>query len=67
MTIQRGDRVEVRSAFDEWLERRALGGPEMAEDFVVVWVCPEWEWRSAEREGREPEAIPWPVEAVRPA
>ncbi len=65
MTTQRGQRVIVIDAFGQELPRVALGAPEMGEDFPVVWVSRPEEWEAAEREGREPEGVPWPIEDVR--
>jgi hypothetical protein len=65
MQIKPGDRLLVRTAFDDEVERRAVSGIEQGDKFPVVWVCPEEEWESARREGRDPSADPWPVDAVR--
>jgi len=65
-TIRPGNRVLARSAFDELLPRRAVTGPVRGIDFQVVWVCSEDEWEAAQEEGREPRAVPWPVEDVSP-
>ena len=62
--LSKGDRVKARAADDQILERRALTGVVMGEDFPVVWVCREDEWEAAEREGREPIGVPWPADAV---
>lgn len=64
MQIERGQRIVVRDAFGEDLERIALGGPKRGEDFPVVWVCRPEEWDSAQAEGREPQGVPWPREDV---
>lgn len=64
-TIQRGDRVLARSATDRWLPRRALSGVVQGQDFDVVWVCREEDWKQAEQAGEDPEAFPWPAEEVR--
>jgi len=65
--IQRGDTVTVRSATGEFLPRRAVSGIEEGHDFAIVWVCREEEWRKAQGEGSEPDAVPWPAEDVSPA
>jgi hypothetical protein len=64
--FQAGDQVEVVDAEGERLPRRALGGVVDGADFPVVWVCREEEWQAAQREGREPDGVPWPAEDVRP-
>jgi|tagenome__1003787_1003787.scaffolds.fasta_scaffold20947431_2 hypothetical protein len=65
--IEPGTRVLATSATGEQLERRAITEPMNGEDFRVVWVCREDEWLGAQSDGREPEGIPWPAEAVRAA
>lgn len=64
--IRPGDLVLARTAFDELVPRRAVTGPVMGEDFLVVRVCSEDEWQAAAAEGRDPRGIPWPAEDVRP-
>jgi hypothetical protein len=65
-SFQVGDRVEVVDAEGERLRRRALGGVIDGVDFPVVWVCREEEWLAAQREGRDPDGVPWPAEDVHP-
>lgn len=65
--IEPGTRVIVRTADGEELTRRAVSGVEMGSTFEVVWVCKESEWEAAITEGREPDALPWPADAVAPA
>ena len=65
--IAAGARVEAKTASGRTLIRRAVTGTVMGEDFPVIWICREEEWEAASREGRAPEAVPWPAEAVRPA
>lgn len=60
-----GDRILAR-AFDEMRERRAVTGVVEGATFKVVWVCKENEWRVARKEGREPDAVPWPAEDIEP-
>lgn len=67
MRINPGDRVFVRTANGETLERRALTGVVMGHDFQVIWVARPEEVEAAQMEGREPEGTPWPVEDVEPA
>jgi hypothetical protein len=64
MEIERGASVNVRTAYGETVRMKALSGPEPGRDFLVVWVCTETEYADAERGGREPEGLPWPVDAV---
>lgn len=64
--IERGDLVLAIDAAGEELPRRALGGPVQGANFLVIWVCREEEWHAAQREGREADGVPWPVEDVRP-
>jgi hypothetical protein len=63
--IAYGDLVIAVDATGAELLKRALGGPVRGVNFVVVWVCREEEWHAAQREGREPDGVPWPVEDVR--
>jgi len=62
--IEPGSRVIVRAADGERLTRRALTAVEMGSTFEVVWVCKDEEWEAATAEGREPEGMPWPADAV---
>jgi hypothetical protein len=62
--VQRGDRVLVRSAFNEWLERRALSEEMQGKDFPVIWVCTEAEWQHAAG-GHDVDRVPWPADEVR--
>jgi len=64
--IERGDLVFAVDAEGEKLPRRALSGPEDGSNFLVVWVCREEEWHAAQREGRQPDGVPWPAEDVHP-
>jgi hypothetical protein len=62
--IQYGDLVVAIDAAGKGLPRRALGGPVKGVSFMVIWVCREEEWHAAQREGRQPDGVPWPVEDV---
>ena len=62
--ITRGAPVLARDVTGRMLPKRALGEPVDGATFKVVWVCREEEWIEAERDGREPDAVPWPVEDV---
>jgi pimeloyl-ACP methyl ester carboxylesterase len=44
--------------------RRATTGVVDGRDFKVVWLCLEDEWASAQVEGTNPDALPWPAEDV---
>ena len=63
MEIKRGDRVTVRTAFGDRLERVALSAIEMGRDFPVVWVCSPEEWEAREQPD-PPIGLPWPAEDV---
>jgi hypothetical protein len=65
MAIGVGDRVEVTTADSERLVMRAIGAPEQGRDFPVLWVCTEEEYERANREGDEPDGLPWPLNALR--
>ena len=65
MPIERGDELEVRTAFDEWVLRIAASGVEQGATFDVVWVCKDAEWDRASAEGEEPDTVPWPANEVR--
>lgn len=62
--IRSGDKVTVRTATGEVLVRIALTGQEQGDDFLVVWVCSEREYGEAQADGREPDGVPWPADAV---
>lgn len=62
--IQKGALVRVRAADNETLTKRALSSRVQGLDFPIVWVCSEAEWRRAMEEGREPQGVPWPADAV---
>lgn len=59
-----GSAVEIRTADGKMLLRRAVTGIEKGQDFLVVWVCKQEEWDLAKEEHREPNAVPWPADAV---
>jgi hypothetical protein len=63
-SIEVGQRVVARSSGDRRLEKRAITGVIMGDDFPVVWVCREEEWEAARNEGREAAGVPWPADAV---
>jgi hypothetical protein len=66
MEIVAGDHVEVVNARGERTERVALTGVIRGRDFPVIRVCMLDEYEAAQREGREPIGVPWPVEDVHP-
>ena len=65
MTIERGTPVEVTTAAGSHVRMIALGPRSQGRDFPVVWVCTEGEMNDAQREGREPQGLPWPADALR--
>ena len=67
MEIGPGDLLIARTATGTKVPRRALSAVEPGEDFPVVWVCGAEEYEKASREGRTPDAVPWPADAVEPA
>jgi hypothetical protein len=66
MSITAGDELLVRTATGTKVPRRAVSGIVAGEAFAIVWVCREEEYESAHAEGREPDAVPWPANAVEP-
>ncbi len=64
MEIMPGDSLMARTATGKKVPRRAVSSVESGGDFLVVWVCEEDEYERAEREGRKPNAVPWPANAV---
>lgn len=64
MAIERGSVVDAITVGGEQVRLRALGAPKAGRDFAVVWVCTEPEWDRAERDGDEPDGLPWPLEDV---
>jgi hypothetical protein len=66
MEIRAGDHVEVVNARGERTERVALTGVIRGRDFPVIRVCTVEEYDAAQREGRDPDGVPWPVEDVHP-
>lgn len=65
-TIVPGQRVSVKDYRGQTHVKRAVTAPVAGYDFEVVWVCREDEWFQSQAQIRTPEAIPWPVEDVRP-
>jgi hypothetical protein len=65
MEIKHGDQVLAASADGVERQLRALGGVVAGGDFAVVWVCTEQEWATAEKQGRDPQGVPWPAEDVK--
>lgn len=65
-TVRAGDRVEAISTTGP-LTRIATTGVVAGHRFPIVWISTEEEWNLARQEQREPDAVPWPAEDVRPA
>jgi hypothetical protein len=64
MDVKRGDKVVAVNALGQHVERVALTGVLAGHDFMVIWVCKPEEWEAAQKEGREPEGMPYPQEDV---
>lgn len=64
MEIKPGDRLLVRTAKGQKIARRAVSEIEKGDTFPIVWVCDEKEYEAAQSEGREPNKVPWPANAV---
>lgn len=62
--IEPGSRIEARTADNRTIQRRALSGVVDGLDFPVVWLCTDEEWEAAQRDGRDPNVVPWPAEDV---
>ena len=65
MEIEPGTVLEVTTASGSTVRMRAIGRPTKGRDFPVVWVCTEPEYERAQADGDEPDALPWPLDAVR--
>jgi hypothetical protein len=65
MGITAGTDLEATTASGRVVAMRALGEPVRGRDFAVVWVSTHEECERAERDGDEPAAVPWPLDAVR--
>ncbi len=65
MAINRGDRVEATTAGGDTIVMRALRSPEAGYRVEIVWVATEEEWERAQRDGDEPDGLPWPTEAIK--
>lgn len=65
MAITRGDEVEATTAAGDTVRMRALGSPQPGYSFEVVWVATQAEWERAQRDGDEPDGLPWPTESIR--
>lgn len=63
--IYAGQTVKARDWKGQDIILTAITPPIQGKDFEVVWVCRPDEWTAAQREAREPQGIPWPVEDVR--
>jgi hypothetical protein len=67
MQIIPGDHLAARTARGTTVPRRAVSGVVAGNMFKIVWVCEESEYRAAASEHREPNATPWPANAVEKA
>jgi len=67
VSINRGMPVQALNALGDRIDLIAATGVVAGEDFAVVWVCEPDEWARALGGGRDPEAVPWPAEAIRAA
>ena len=64
MAIQRGTLLEVTTARGDRVLMRATSAAMRGRDFPVVWVCTPDEFQRSETDGTEPDAIPWPLDAL---
>lgn len=64
VTLNRGQRVKVKTAFGDYREKRAVTGKLRGESFYVVYLCSDEEWNKAIQESREPISSPWPAEDI---
>jgi len=62
--LHAGDPVIATTATGAKIRMRAVRPPEAGRDFPVVWLATEEEFARAEAQNVEPEAIPWPLDAV---
>jgi hypothetical protein len=65
--IDPGTPVQAVNALGDRVDLVAATGIVAGADFAVVWVCEADEWARALGGGRDPEAVPWPAEAIRAA
>jgi hypothetical protein len=63
--IRSGSVVEATTAGGQLVRMVAIGPPIRGRDFPVVWVCTEDEWSRSQDENEAPDAVPWPLTAVR--
>jgi hypothetical protein len=64
MSIQAGTILEATTASGAKVRMRAVDRPTQGRDFPVVWVCTEDEYERALAADHEPDALPWPLNAV---
>lgn len=64
MTLHRGQLVLAETASGTRVEMYALGGATRGKDFAVVWLCSPQDYQRSERDGGEPDGMPWPLDAV---
>ena len=59
-----GDRVRVKTAFGNYLPKRAVTDVIKGDLIEVVRLCSEEEWAAAQRDQREPASTPFPARDV---
>ena len=64
MEIEPGALLDARTASGSLVRVRAVSKPQRGRDFPVVWVCTESEYARALGVSEEPDALPWPLDAV---
>ena len=62
--IRFGTVVSAITAMGTKVTMRAVRAPEQGRDFPVVWVSTEEEFRRAVDAGDQPDALPWPLQAI---
>ena len=62
--IQFGTVVSATTAMGTKVTMRAVRPPEQGRDFPVVWVSTEEEFQRAVQAGDQPDALPWPLQAI---
>jgi hypothetical protein len=64
LQVASGQRVTIVTADRKTLTRVAMSGVVRGSSINVVWVCTDEELQAAQREGRQPQGVPWPADAV---
>ena len=65
LKVSPGDKVLVRTAFDQWVERRATTEVLDGDSFAIVRVCSDEDWDLGAAGGPEPRGSAWPAKDVR--